>query len=143
MNLPQSSIHYHQFIESRWGEFSKQGATTVWETWNTDQSLSHGWSATPAVFASRHILGVQRAEDTGEAYHILPRTSDCSRFQGRVVTRSGIVQVEWADKVLKVHLPAGIRFYAGLPGNSLRLNGEPIEHPVPLSKVERSTRSSH
>ena len=32
------------------------------ETWNMDQSLSHGWSASPAVFASRHLLGVHRAD---------------------------------------------------------------------------------
>lgn len=134
-----------QFIESCWGEFSKHGGTTVWETWNSDQSLSHGWSASPAVFAIRHILGVQRADDTSEVYHILPRTSDYARLRGRAATRAGVVQVEWSEKVLHVSVPEGIRFFAGLPGGSLRLNGHPVDQPatvikngIPYSVVELS-----
>jgi alpha-L-rhamnosidase len=137
-----------RFIENRWGEFSRQGATTVWETWNTDQSLSHGWSASPAVFAARHILGVQRSDDTGEVYHILPRTNDFARLRGRVATRAGIVHVEWAEKVLHVHVPQGLRFFAGLPGRALRLDTKPIAQPeitvkngIPYSIVELAAGS--
>jgi hypothetical protein len=115
------------FIENRWGEFSKQGGTTVWETWNTDQSLSHGWSASPAVFAARQILGVQRADDTGDVYHILPRVTEYTRLRGRVATHAGVVQVEWLNNVLTVEIPAGIRFLVGLPGSALQLNGNLID----------------
>lgn len=129
------------FIENRWGEFSKQGGTTVWETWNTDQSLSHGWSASPAVFAARQILGVQRADETGDIYHILPRVTEYTRLRGRVATRKGIVQVEWLDNVLTVDVPTGIRFFAGLPGSSLRLDGIPVLKPDAATKNSISYRT--
>lgn len=122
-----------RFIESHWGEFSRQGATTVWETWNTEQSLSHGWSASPAVFAARHVLGVQRTDERGDTYHILPRVDEYARLRGRVATRAGAVQVEWKNNILEVHVPGGIRFLAGLPGESLKVNGQPISKPTPIS----------
>lgn len=127
-------VEAQAFIENRWGEFSKQGGTTVWETWNTDQSLSHGWSASPAVFAARQILGVQRADETGDVYHILPRVREYTRLRGRVATRTGIVQIEWLDNILTVDVPTGIRFLAGLPGSSLRLNGIPVLKPDAVTK---------
>lgn len=116
-------------INQRWGEFSRQGATTVWETWNMDQSLSHGWSASPAVFASRHLLGVQRADSTGIRYYILPRVQDFTILRGRVATRVGVVQVEWKENALNIDVPAGLSWFAGLPlknGFQLNLNGVPV-----------------
>lgn len=116
-------------INLRWGDFSRQGATTVWETWNMDQSLSHGWSASPAVFASRHLLGVYRADTTGTRYHILPRVQDFTTLRGRVATRTGEVQVEWKENTLFIDVPAGLSWFAGLPlknDSHLYHNGTPV-----------------
>lgn len=115
------------FINLRWGEFSRQGATSVWETWNMDQSLSHGWSASPAVFAARHLLGVHRADSSGNRYHIIPRVRDYSTLRGRVATKSGVAQVEWAHNLLRVDVPPGLSWFAGMPsetGSNLELNGK-------------------
>ncbi|MFV0414858.1 MAG: hypothetical protein ACK5NG_00670 [Chthoniobacterales bacterium] len=127
-------IEAQQFIETRWGEFSRQGGTTVWETWNTDQSLSHGWSASPAVFAARHILGVQRADETGDIYHILPRIDDYTSLRGRVATRVGIVQVEWSENILCVNVPSGVRFFSGVPSGRLFLDGKIVSEPQIITK---------
>lgn len=126
-----------QFIEERWGNFSRQGATTVWETWNAAQSLSHGWSAIPAIFASRTLLGVRRCDTNGMHWQILPAIECLPSFRGRVATRFGAVQVEWTGDSLYVDVPQGATFSAGLPaqeGASLWVNGIKIENPVPVEK---------
>lgn len=126
-----------RFIEKHWGEFSRQGATTVWETWNSEQSLSHGWSAIPAIFATRTLLGVRRADVAGLTWHILPAIECLKSFRGRVATRFGVVQVEWTGDTLSVDVPAGATFLAGLParsGASLWVNEERANNAITLKK---------
>ncbi len=121
-----------RFIETRWGEFSRQGGTTVWETWNAEQSHSHGWSAIPAIFATRTILGV-RLSESDNAWEILPSVACLKTFRGRVATRLGVVQVEWDGTALSVDIPEGGDFFAGLPerpGAALHVNGLPATHVV-------------
>lgn len=129
------------FIEQHWGKFSRQGATTVWETWNSEQSLSHGWSAAPALLAARVLLGVQRAGVSGNTCHILPHVEDHQTLRGRVATRAGIVQVDWKDRVLTVDIPPGLKFFAGLPlpdKTTLWLDGSPAEKTLLLRRNGRT-----
>lgn len=126
-----------RFLENRWGDFSRQGATTVWETWNAVQSLSHGWSSVPAVFAARTILGVRRLDSTGQIWQILPSIECLHNFRGRVGTRFGLVQVEWEENILSVDVPPGAIFYAGLPdmsGASLWADAQKIEKAVTVRR---------
>lgn len=127
-----------KLVESRWGEFSKQGATTVWETWSMSQSsLSHGWSSAPALFAARVILGVERLESTMDGYTVLPHVDDNRDLFGRVATKFGIVQVSWKKDILHVNLPEGV-FLVGLPDlDEIFLDGILISDPLVLEKNRR------
>ncbi len=119
-----------RFIRKQWGEFSRQGATSVWEVWDMTQSLSHGWACAPVTLASHYFLGVHQAP--GSHFRILPVSGSLRSARGRVMTRHGIVQVEWSqapDWVLEVDLPPGAEFEVGLPtqaGCHLEVDGEPV-----------------
>lgn len=126
-----------EYIERHWGNFSAQGATTVWETWDMSQSLSHGWASGPAIFAARTILGVERDDHTGTRYHILPYTLGSAELRGRVTTKSGPVQVDWTEGILRLDLPEHLEFSAGLPmreGKPLFVDGVAATTPTLVHK---------
>jgi len=117
------------FIRLRWGEFSRQGGTTVWETWDArNGSLSHAWSSAPVVVFARHLLGVR---EVASGVEILPHFGSLRRVAGRVNTRQGVVQVEVTSgqqPSLIVCAPDGCPIVAGLParnGRRILLNGRP------------------
>lgn len=118
-----------RFIRRHWGEFSRQGATSVWEVWDMEQSLSHGWSCSPVTLAAHYFLGVHQAPFPDEHFRILPVSGDLRNVRGRVATRFGMVQVEWSrspDWTLHLDLPRGAVFEAGLPekkGRRLEADG--------------------
>lgn len=107
-----------KFIEERWGEFGRQGATTVWETWTMKESLSHGWSCSPAVFAAECFAGIQRSGATGLSYQVLPSPGKIRSLRSRVSTRLGAIQVVLNEGRLRVDKPEGVDVVAGLPCGS-------------------------
>jgi len=127
------------FIEERWGEYSRQGGTTVWETWDMNQSLSHGFSCAPVVLASRYFLGLHRADELTGEYVLLPVAGKLQEARGRVMTRFGPVQIEWSKKPaweLRIDLPAGFRVKVGLPvteNSRMEVDGLPAENPEKIT----------
>lgn len=114
-----------EFICSRWGEFARQGATSVWETWNQSQSLSHGWSGIPAVLATREFCGIRRDDDEGLSFKVLPALGGLDWILGRVASPQGIIQGLFERKRMMIFVPAGMQGLAGLPaedGDSLWMN---------------------
>jgi hypothetical protein len=113
-------------IGKHWGEFSRQGGTTVWETWDRDRgSLSHGWGCAPAIVLQKFILGVRLSEEQDIDLEILPQRGALTWARGRVNTPHGVVQVAWQyDRHwrLEVDVPEGCRARVGLPG-TLAWNG--------------------
>lgn len=107
-------------IEKHWGEFSRQGGTTVWETWDRDRgSLSHGWGCAPGIVLQKFILGVSLSDETDVDLEILPQRGNLKWAEGRVNTPYGIVQVAWKYNnqwLLEVDLPDGCCARVGLPG---------------------------
>jgi len=121
-----------RFIETRWGDLARQGATSVWETWDMRQSLSHAWSCSPAILSVRYFAGLRRLDDSGTRYSILPSPGLLKEVRSRVVTRFGIIQIAWEPDCLVVDVPPGLDLQAGLPasgGNSLFLNGNLVKNP--------------
>ncbi len=120
-------------IGKHWGEFSRQGGTTVWETWGKDSgSLSHGWGCAPAIVLGKYILGVKLSEDPAVDVEILPQSGGLEWAKGRVNTPKGVVQVAWKrDRGgwrLEVDAPKDCGIRAGLPcgeGMALRVEGSP------------------
>ncbi|MFA6101860.1 MAG: family 78 glycoside hydrolase catalytic domain [Victivallaceae bacterium] len=100
-------------ISRHWGEYSSQGGTTIWETWDRDQgSLSHGWGCAPAIVLQKYILGVRLSDEDGIDVEIMPQRDSLRWASGRVHTRYGTIQVSWRyDKswTLSVDLPEGCR----------------------------------
>jgi hypothetical protein len=115
-------------ISKHWGEYSRLGGTTIWETWDRDQgSLSHGWGCAPAVVLQKYILGVSLSDEDGIDVKIIPQRGGLRWASGRVHTRYGTIQVAWRyDQrwTLSVDIPAGCRakicLTSGLPGEISR-----------------------
>jgi len=121
-----------RFIEDRWGEFAKQGGTTVWETWTMKESLSHGWSCSPAVFAAECFAGIQLLDSELPSYRILPSPGKIESFRARFTTRLGVLQVAFKSGRLQIDKPDGVVVYAGLPlqdSAELYYNDERVDHP--------------
>ena len=102
-----------EMIGRHWGEYSRQGGTTTWETWNRDKgSLSHGWGCAPAIVLQKYILGVRRSDEDGIDLEIMPQRGGLRWASGRVHTRYGTVQVSWRYEnswTLSVDLPEGCK----------------------------------
>ncbi len=125
-----------------WGNYSKQGATTTWENWDMQASLSHAWGVGPTVVLGRYVLGVTWSE-TGENYfQVLPQRVDLTQAKGRVPLREGVVEVswQWHDRdgwEMCVVVPKGYRAMIGLPGDDaeiLVINGEQVASPITMSR---------
>ncbi len=126
------TVEAQRFIETRWGDLARQGATSVWETWDMRQSLSHAWSCSPAVICVRYFAGVQRLDDSGIRYAVLPSPGLLTRLHCRVATRLGILQVRWEKDRLEINIPPGLEVRAGLPlepGRELFVNGTSVPAP--------------
>lgn len=102
-----------EIIGRHWGEYSRQGGTTIWETWESDKgSLSHGWGCAPVIVLLRSILGVKLSNQTGIDIEIAPHRGSLTWASGRVHTRFGTVQVAWKyDKnwSIGVTIPEGCK----------------------------------
>lgn len=101
--LAAQALH---FLRARWGAMLAQGATTFWEEWQVTgtfrngrwlarpRSHCHAWSAAPAAWLSRYILGV-RVERVGGPIIIAPQSCVLAHAKGTVPTRYGPVHVSW------------------------------------------------
>ena len=98
------------------------GATTVWESYPTGttgggkfptRSHCHAWSAAPARFLNRIILGVRETAPGGAAVRISPKLNGLTWAEGTTATARGPVHVAWkvADGTLDVHYssPDGVK----------------------------------
>ncbi len=129
-----------RYIDRHWGEFARQGGSSVWETWDRQQSLSHAWSCAPAVLAQRWMAGVRWADARGTALTILPNPGTLTFLRVRVATRHGIVQVEWREGTLLIDLPQGLRAEAGLPTASAQAQLLLDRQPIPARECHATGR---
>jgi alpha-L-rhamnosidase len=109
-----------QLIRDRWGKrMVEKGATSTYEEWGQNGSYrfgafwgllrthSHAWSACPADFLIRNLLGLQILEPGCRCIAIAPRETG---FDYRVVfpTPHGPLEVEKVGKILKFKAPEAI-----------------------------------
>ena len=76
------------------------------------RSAAHSWSASPAIFLVREVLGVRPLEPGYRKFTVDPKPGDLSRARGEVPTPYGPIRVSWerqADGELAVscQAPAG------------------------------------
>jgi alpha-L-rhamnosidase len=126
-------------IRQRWGEFSRQGGTTIWETWQQETgSLSHGWGCAPVFILGKYILGVAPSDDPAVDYLILPQRGDLTWACGRVPTPHGVIEVSWQYDGrwhLEVIVPPHCRVVAGLPTGDISLNGQRVPSPRSITRA--------
>jgi hypothetical protein len=129
-----------EMIRYHWGNFSRQGGTTVWETWDKQCSLSHAWGASPIFVLGRYILGVNHLLGDPRCVEVLPNRADLSWAKGRVPTRMGIIDIAWTwgpDWSLEVTVPEGCRAVVGLPASDIHeliLDGQAVESPRRINR---------
>jgi len=121
-------------IRQRWGEFSRQGGTTIWETWDQETgSLSHGWGCAPVFVLGQYVLGVVPGDAPSADYFILPQRGDLAWARGRIPMPKGLIDVAWQFDgrwQLDVTLPPNCTACVGLPispGEHLLDDREPVK----------------
>lgn len=100
-------------IGEKWGRMLDGGATTLWETFAGDcmDTWCHAWSAAPASFLVRHIVGLQTDPADPTRLTLRPRYDLLREAEAAVPWLGGEVAVSWRteeDRVaLRVALPDG------------------------------------
>jgi hypothetical protein len=118
-------------IRRNFGQMIDNGATTCWEMYpnfaenraNPDQltrSHCHAWSAGPAYFLGRSVLGVRRQELGWKRIRIEPVPSGLTWARGAVpLPDGGAVEVQWKldgnDMTLRVSAPEDVELDVRLP----------------------------
>jgi hypothetical protein len=76
------------------------GTRGCWETFKQDdkywtRSITHAWSASPAIYLSTEVLGIKAVEPGYKKFTIIPRATNLKWARGSVATPSGPIQVMW------------------------------------------------
>ena len=98
-----------------------QGATTIWEHWDSKNDKGEFWSTNMnsfnhyaygacAAWFYRTILGIRPLEPTYKTFEIRPIPSEKLGFaKASIETRSGLIRSEWS------YVDGGIRYFFSIP----------------------------
>ena len=98
-----------------------QGATTIWEHWDSKNDKGEFWSTNMnsfnhyaygacAAWFYRTILGIRPLEPTYKTFEIRPIPSEKLGFaKASIETRSGLIRSEWS------YVDSGIRYFFSIP----------------------------
>jgi hypothetical protein len=101
-----------------WGAFLDSGLTTCLETFKKSdtwtRSIAHAWSASPALFMVREVLGIRPVKPGFAEFTVEPKTDGLDFASGSVPTPHGRIEVCWhkaADGTLNLtcHAPEGCK----------------------------------
>jgi alpha-L-rhamnosidase len=101
-----------------WGYFLAHGAKTTPEFFNMEQSLCHAWSASPAYYLSKHVLGIEFPEAPNlDVVRIAVHASSITEAEGVWPHPRGTIDVKWhmsdGRRIFDyVYAPAGVRVIA-------------------------------
>lgn len=85
-----------ELMRQGWGWMLAQGLRTCAEYFDTTRSLCHGWSAAPAYFLSKHVLGVHYpAAPDHSRVEICIHTARVTEAEGTYPHPRGVVKVKW------------------------------------------------
>lgn len=118
-------------IRRNYGLMVANDATTCWEMYpnfkenraNADlltRSHCHAWSAGPAYFLGRNVLGVKRLDHGWSKVKIEPAPSDLKWARGAVpLPNGGVIEVDWSieggEMSLRVSAPEDVELDVRLP----------------------------
>ena len=82
-----------------WGNLLESDLTTCIETFKSGKdwtrSVAHAWSASPAIFFMKEVLGVKPIKAGYTAFKVEPKPSGLDFAKGSVPTPYGRIYVEW------------------------------------------------
>lgn len=81
-------------MKKRYGPMVEDSYSTLWELWNKESSLNHGWSGGPLITMSKYIAGISVAEPGGRRYTVAPHPCHLSHIRCTVPTHFGPLSVE-------------------------------------------------
>ncbi len=96
-----------KMIYAKYGIMVREGATTVWETFEPLDSIPgnfptrshcHAWSSSPVYFLNRIILGVRQTAPGSAEYEVSPRLNGLQWARGSTASMKGRIDVEWEIK---------------------------------------------
>jgi hypothetical protein len=101
-------------IRNAWTVMVESGTKGCWETFKSSErhwtrSISHAWSASPAIYLPTEILGIKPIEPGYRKFIIAPNPLNLTWARGSVVTPYGPIQISWtknADGTLKIDYSA-------------------------------------
>lgn len=87
-------------MRAGWGQMVECGTKGCWETFKYNdmqwtRSISHAWSAAPAVYLPTEVLGVKPVEPGYRKFTITPKAEGLTWARGSVVTPFGPIQIQW------------------------------------------------
>jgi len=87
-------------IRDAWGPMIASDSRGCWETFKQDErhwtrSISHAWSAAPAIYLPSEVLGIKPVAPGYKKFTVTPRTAGLEWARGAVATPSGPIQVHW------------------------------------------------
>ena len=89
-------------IKIRWGDMLRYDSTTCWEVFpgfyevSRTRSYCHSWSAFPAYFLSKYILGIRIEERGFRKICISVPDTDIEWCEGSIPTPFGMVNIRWS-----------------------------------------------
>ncbi len=104
-------------VEDYWGGMTKQGATTIWEEFNPQQtgvekyamygdkfgkSLCHAWGSGPVFLLGRYCVGVIPRDIAYKSFEIKPNLGGYKHIKGSVPLPKGKVDIEYDGNTLKI-----------------------------------------
>jgi hypothetical protein len=109
-------------IKTYWSGMLREGATTIWEKYNPDESgtqhlamygrpygksLCHAWGASPIYLLGRHFLGVRPTKPGYEEYEVCPRLGGLEWLKGNVPTPFGLIRIDVSKDSVTVKSDGG------------------------------------
>lgn len=89
-------------IKDRWGEMLRFDSSTCWEVFpgfyenSRTRSYCHSWSATPAYFMLRYLLGIEMLEPGFRKIRFTPSPAKLKWCRGSIPTPYGSIHVSWS-----------------------------------------------
>jgi alpha-L-rhamnosidase len=122
-------------IRQKFGPMLARGATTLWETFEPNASLAHGFSTSPAYQLSSGVLGVRPAAAGFGAIQFSPQLGELAWAEGVHATPKGDVRVR-LDRTAS-GFDAILCVPKGVPVNTAAPRHWRIEHDAPFGEDAR------
>jgi alpha-L-rhamnosidase len=111
-----------EFVRNYWGGMLELGATSIWETYDPEQSgnehyamygrpfgksLCHAWGANPVYLFGKYLLGVEPTTPGYQNYIIQPSLAGLNWIKGKVPTPNGDIEIYMNKEEIKITTTKG------------------------------------